>query len=103
MECNNKAKLKEQNSSRLTDSKKGLVVTKGEGCERVGGEGGRRGLRGIMFSTHGVRGHRENSVAPRRQIVTLWHLTTLMDSDYNGVLGEDSLIWVNVVTTLFFM
>ena len=29
----NEAKLKEQNSSRLRDSKKELVVTKGEGCE----------------------------------------------------------------------
>ena len=31
MEYNNEAKLKEQNSSRLTDSKKELAVTKGEG------------------------------------------------------------------------
>ena len=58
MEYNNKAKLKEQNSSRLTDSKKELAVTKGKG---VGGgqvvrEGGRRGLRGIMISTHKVGG-----------------------------------------------
>ena len=29
-EVYNKVKLKEQNSSRLTDSEKGLVVTKGE-------------------------------------------------------------------------
>ena len=56
LQCNDEAKLKVQNGSRLRDSKKGLVVTKGEGCGRVGGEGGRRGLRGIMFSTHGVRG-----------------------------------------------
>ena len=48
MEYNNEAKLKEQNSSRLTDSKKGLPVTKGEGE--------RRGLRGIMSSTHNVGG-----------------------------------------------
>ena len=54
MEYNNKAKLKEQNSSRLTDSKKGLVVTKGEGWSRVSGEGGRRELRGIMISTHNI-------------------------------------------------
>ena len=54
MEYKNKAKLKEQNSSRLTDSKKGLVVTKGERCGRAGGDGGRRGLSGIIFSTHGV-------------------------------------------------
>ena len=48
-------------------------------------KGGRRGLRGIMFSTHGVGNHGENSVAQRRQIVNLWHLTTLMDSDCDGV------------------
>ena len=67
MEYNSKAKLKEQNRSRLRDSKKGLVVTKGEQCGRAGGEGGRRGLRGIMFSTHGMGDHGENSVAQRRQ------------------------------------
>ena len=49
VEYKNEAKLKEQNSSRLTDSKKTLVVTKGEGCGRVGGEVGRR-FRCIMFS-----------------------------------------------------
>ena len=62
MECNNEAKLKEQNSSRVRDYKNELVVTKGEGCGTVGGRGG---LRGIMFSTHGVGDHRENSVAER--------------------------------------
>ena len=57
----------------------------------VGGEGGRRGLRGIMFSTHGAGGgvggvgHGEDSVAQGRQIMNLWHLTTLMNSDCNGV------------------
>ena len=54
MECNNEAKLKEQNSSRLTDSKKGLVVTKGEGLGRADGEGRRRGLWGIMIGAHGI-------------------------------------------------
>ena len=72
MEYNNEAKLKEQNSSRLTNSEKWLAVTKGEGCERAVGEGGRRGLRSIMISTHGVGGdHGEDSVAQRRQVVTL--------------------------------
>ena len=66
----------------------------------MGREGGRRGLRGIMFSTHGVGGHGADSVAQRRQIVCLWHLTTLMDSDCIGVWVL--IIWVNVVTTLFF-
>ena len=72
MEYNNKAKLKEQNSNRLTDSKKGLAVTKGKGLEKVGGEGGRRGIRGIMISTHNTGGwHGEGSIAQRRQVVTL--------------------------------
>ena len=53
MEYSNKAKLKEQNS-RLTNSNKGLSVTKGERCGRAGGEGGRRGLSGIMIGTHGM-------------------------------------------------
>ena len=86
MEYNNEAKLKEQNSSRLTDSKKAVVVTKGEGCGRAGGEGGRRGLRGIMFTTHGMGHHGKNSIAQRRHVVDLWYLTTLMDSDCIGVL-----------------
>ena len=92
MEYNNEAKLNEQNSSRLRDSKKGLVITKGEGCGRVGGEGGRRGLRGIMISTHGVGGHRENSVAQRRHMMNLWHLAALMDTDCIGVwVGLDNM------------
>ena len=71
MEYNNETKLKEQNGSRLRDSKNELVVTKGEECGRALGEGGRRGLGGIMFSTHGVGDHRENSAAQRRQIVNV--------------------------------
>ena len=58
MEYNNEAKLKEQNSSKFADSK-GLAVTKGKGYGKAGGEGGRRGLRGFMFSTHGVADNRE--------------------------------------------
>ena len=54
MEYNNKAKLKEQNSSILTDSKKGLAVTKEEGWGRVGEAGGRRGKRGIITITHNI-------------------------------------------------
>ena len=42
---------------------------------------------GIMIGTHSVRGHGEDSVAKRRQIVTLQHLTTLMDSYCSGVWG----------------
>ena len=52
MEYNDKANLKEQNSSRLTDSKKRLGVTKGDGWEWV--HGGRRGLKGILIGTHSV-------------------------------------------------
>ena len=74
------------------------MVTKGEGCGRVGLERGRRGLRSILFSACGVGSHGENSVAQRRHIVNLWYLAALMDSDCIGVL----IIWVNVVTTLFF-
>ena len=85
MEYNKEAKLREQNGSRLTDSKNELVVTKGKGCGRVGLDRGRRRLRGIMFSTHGVGDHRENSVAQRSHIVHLWHLTALMDGDCIGV------------------
>ena len=32
------------------------MVTKGEGCGRVGGKGGRSGLRDIVISAHGVYG-----------------------------------------------
>ena len=54
MEYNNKAKPKKQNSSRLTNSKKGLAVAKGKELGRVIGDGGRRGLRGIMISTYNI-------------------------------------------------
>ena len=79
------------------------MVTKGEGWGRAGGEGGRRGLWGSMIGAHGVcgvTGKTREGLAQRRQIGTLWHLTTLMDSDCNGVWG-DSIIRVNVITTLF--
>ena len=55
MEYNNEAKLKEQ-SSRLTNSKKELAVTKGKGCRRAVGERDGRALRAITISTHGVGG-----------------------------------------------
>ena len=68
MECNNEAKLKEQNRSRLTDSKK---VTKGKELGRVLAEGGRRVLKGTMINSHNIGGHREGSVAQRIQVMTL--------------------------------
>ena len=67
LEYDNEAKMKDQNSNRLTDSKNELVVTKGEECGKAGRERGReKGLRGIMFSTHGVGDQGKNSVAQRR-------------------------------------
>ena len=51
-----------------------------------GGLGGReKGIEGYYdwHTWHG--GHGEDSVAQRRQIVNVWHLTTLIDSDCNGV------------------
>ena len=54
MEYKNKEKLKEQNSSRITEPKNGLTVTKGKGTGEDGWEGGIRGIKGIMISTHNV-------------------------------------------------
>ena len=98
MEFNSEKKLEEQNNSRLTDSK-GLVVTKGEG-----GCGGReKWIEGYYdWYTWCWRHHGEDSIPQRRQVVTLWHLTTVMDGDFSGVWG-DLIIGVNIVTTMFFM
>ena len=62
-----------------------------------------RGLRGIMFSIHGVGDHRDNSVAQRRLTVDLWHLAALMDSDCIGVwVGLDNMgKCSNHIITLF--
>ena len=88
MEYKNKAKLKEPNSNRLTESKKGLAVIKADGWGRAGGRGREKGIQGHYDWHTWCRGDQgEDSVALRRQIVTLWHLTTLMDSDCNGVWG----------------
>ena len=54
MEYYNEAKLKEQNSNRLTDSKKGLAVPKGEVWGCTDGEGDRKRLTSIMIGTHGM-------------------------------------------------
>ena len=84
---NNKAKLKEQNSNRLTDSKQGLVVTKGRSEEGWVGMGEKGIERYYDWHTCYRGDHEEDSWAQRRQVVTLWHLTTLMGSDCNGVHG----------------
>ena len=93
MEYKNKEKLKKQNSSRITEPKNGLTVTKGKGTGCMGGkEGIRVGKKegGIMISMYNVSwGHREGCATQRRQVVIPQHLTTLMDSDYNGVSGGD--------------
>ena len=80
-----KEKLKEQNSSRITEPKNGLTVTKGKGTREHGGEGREKGssrkgvlrLVCIMWDA----GHREGCAIQRRQVVILQHLTTLMDSN----------------------
>ena len=41
-----KQKLKEQNSSRLTEPRNGLTVTKGKGTGEMGGKAGKRGKTG---------------------------------------------------------
>ena len=42
---------------------------------------------GIMISMYNVGGYGEGCATQRRQVVILQHLTTLMDSDCNGVCG----------------
>ena len=54
MEYKNKGKLKEQNSSRLTEPKNGLTVTNGKGIGESAWEGREQGKRGITISTHNV-------------------------------------------------
>ena len=49
-----------------------------------------RGITGITVIIHNVAvgggAHGEGCIAQRRQVVTLQHLTTVMDSDCNGDL-----------------
>ena len=59
----------------------------------MGRKGLRRGIKGIMISTHNVGGGTGvGSTTQRRQVVILYHLTTLMDSDYNGVCGGNLIV-----------
>ena len=51
------------------------------------GKGGRRGLRGIMFTTHGVRGQREDSAAQRRHMVTKYSVGS-WDGKCEGIMGK---------------
>ena len=57
------------------------------------GREGQGGKGGITISTHNVgRRHAEGGTTQKRQVVTLQHLTTLMDSDCNGVCGGDLIM-----------
>ena len=59
------------------------------------GREGQGGKGGIMISTHNVGGEtRERQYIQRREVMILWHLTTLMDSDCNGVCGGDLIMGV---------
>ena len=103
MEYNNKAKLKEQNSIRLNRLQEGISGYQRGGVKEGGWKGTEKGIEEYHdWCTWCVWGHGEDSVAQRRQVGTLWHLTTLMDSGCSGVWG-DSIISVNVVTTLFIL
>ena len=55
----------------------------------MGGISGGKKKEGIMISMYSAWGHREGCATPRRQAVILQHLTTLMDSDCEGVCGRD--------------
>ena len=62
MEYKNKEKLKEQNSSRITEPKNGLIVTKGKVLGMMSGKGGIRagkkkeGITISMYSMGGTQG-----------------------------------------------
>ena len=100
-----KKKLKEQNSSRITEPKNGLTVTKGKGSGEYWWEGsGKVGKNaGSMISMYNWWGHEEGCATHRRQVVILQHLTTLMDSDRNGVFGGNLIIGGNVLTTMLLL
>ena len=73
----------------------------------MGGKGGisagkKKGGLTISMWNVGV-GHREECATQRRQVVSLQHLTMLMDSDCNGVYGEDLGEGGSLVTIMFFM
>ena len=70
----------------------------------VGREG--EGNWGVLWLVHMVWGwgsHREDRVAQKKQVVTLWHLIILTYNDFNGVWRGNWIIWVKVITTMLFM
>ena len=87
MDHNNEAKVKEQISSRLTEPKKGLAVTKGEEWRRVNEEGGRRVLRGIIIGIHGVGGVMGRQYSMEKKGSDSVHFITVMDSDGKRGVG----------------
>ena len=95
MEHKNKGNLKEQNSSRITEPKNGLTVTKGKGTGEDGWEGKDNGVEkesggGLMINMCSVEGgHGEVCASQRRQVVILQHLTTPMPRDCEGLCGGD--------------
>ena len=88
-----KEKLKEQNSSKITEPKNGLTGTKGKGTGEdgwVGREKGGEEERGcIKISMHRGGEKGEGCTTQRRQVVILQHFAMLMDSDYNVVFRGD--------------
>ena len=72
VEYKNKEKVKEPNSSRITELKNGLTVTKGKGTREDGWEGrdkGEQGALGLAYIMWGMYG--ECSITQRRQVVIL--------------------------------
>ena len=68
MEYKNKRKLKEQNSSRITEPKNGLTVTEGKGTGEDGWEGrykDRKKKGGITISMYNVGGGTGRAVQQR--------------------------------------
>ena len=88
-----KEKLKEQNSSGITEPRNGLTGTKGKGTGEDGwvgmdkGCGRRRGLLRLACMVGWEKG--EGCTTQRRQVVILQHFAMLMDSDCNVVFRGD--------------
>lgn len=70
MEYNNKEKSKEQNGSRLRDTNKGLVITKGDGAWEDG-SGGRGGFGDTIIHNHNVGWLRERQYSTEKTLMTL--------------------------------
>ena len=92
MEYKNKEKTEgTKNSSRLTEPKNGLTVTKGKRTGEGEWEGRDKGENGTLRLAHNVAvgGTWGKQYIQRRQVMILQHLAKLMDSDCNGLCGGD--------------